>query len=184
MDTESRSNLAEHYKEISDEEIKTLLQSGPDSFEKEAYDLLIMESKRRRLGKSGPEVAWTEKTLEEMTRSEILELFLSADNMETHLYNELCAEAFRRNMCRDEVDHLCKNALAIQKNKTNEEETETIDLISNPLPLIIVEDSEDAQPYLDALDDADIPYNIQVIVDERDYEKADHIISHLPSTDD
>jgi hypothetical protein len=101
--------------------------------------------------------------------------------MEPDLYIELCAEAFRRNMCCAEVDQFCKNILKAQKCETNEEDAEEIWLPGNPLPLVIVEKAEDAQPFLEALDEAGIPYNIQIIVDDKDYERADYAISHLQS---
>ena len=186
MDMEMNLNLTKSYSEKSDDEIRALLQSGRDSFEEEAYDILLKESKRRGFGKEVPDTTVDEKSLRAqplgaMTHGEILEMFMSSQTMERDLYIELCAEAFRRNMCRAEVDQFCKNVLAAQKNETDEEEEETIQLPGNPLPLIIVEDPEDAQPFCEALDEAGIPYNIQIIVDDKDYEKADYAISHLQS---
>ena len=180
MDNEERLDLAKHYREQSDEEIKELLQSGPDSFEKEAYDLLLMEARHRRFNEDvTSDITKTEKPLGEMTRGEILVLFMSAQNMETNLYNALCAEALRRNICLDEIDQFRKGILAIQKDEINEEEAETIPPLSDPLPLIITENLEDAQPFFKALIEAAIPYSIQIMVDESDYEKAEHVPSHL-----
>jgi hypothetical protein len=184
MDMEMNLNLAKSYSEKSDDEIRALLQSGRDSFEEEAYDILLKESKRRGFDKEVRDITRNEKSLKEqplgaMTHGEILELFMSSQTMEPDLYIELCAEAFRRNMCRAEVDQFCKNVLAAQKSKADEEEEEPIQLPGNPLPLIIVENSEDAQPFLEALEEACIPYNIQIIVDENDYEKAEYATRHL-----
>jgi hypothetical protein len=184
MDMEMNLNLAKSYSEKSDEEIRALLQSGRDSFEEEAFDILLMESKRRGFDQETPAVARTqtligEKPLGAMTQVEILELFMSSRTMEPDLYIELCAEAFRRNMCRAEVDQFCKNILKAQKYEANEEDAEEIGLPGNPLPLVIVENAEDAKPFLEALDEAGIPYNIQIIVDDKDYERADYAISHL-----
>jgi hypothetical protein len=186
MDMEMQLNLAKSYSEKSDEEIRALLQSGRDSFEEEAYDILLKESRRRGFDQESPAVARTqrlvgEKPIGAMTQGEILGLFMSAHTLEADLYNDLCAEAFRRNMCRAEVDQFCKNILKAQKYEANEEEEEAIEMPGNPLPLVIVENSEDAHPFLEALDEAGISYNLQIIVDDKDYEKADYAISHLQS---
>jgi hypothetical protein len=186
MDMEMSLNLAKSYSEKSDEEIMALLQSGRDSFEEEAYDILLKESRRRGFDQASPAIARSqrligEKPLQAMTQGEILELFVSANTLEADLYNDLCAEAFRRNMCRAEVDQFCKNICKGQKCEADEEDDEAIQLPGNPLPLIIVEKPEDAQPFWEALDEADISYNIQIIVDDKDYEKADYAISHLQS---
>jgi hypothetical protein len=183
---EMQLNLAKSYSEKSDEEIRALLQSGRDSFEEEAYDILLKESRRRGFDQAVPGITRTQRSIGEtplgaMTQGEILGLFMSAHTLEADLYNDLCAEAFRRNMCRAEVDQFCKNICKGQKCEADEED-EAIEMLSHPLPLIIVENSEDAQPFLEALDEAGIPYNIQIIVDDKDYEKADYTISHLQSS--
>jgi hypothetical protein len=189
MDMEMNLNLAKSYSEKSDEEIRALLQSGRDSFEEDAYDILLKESRRRGFDQESPTTARTHRLIGEtplgaMTQGEMLGLFMSAHTLEPDLYNDLCAEAFRRNMCRAEVDQFCKNILKAQTCEANEEEAEGIELPGNPLPLIIVENPEDAQPFLEALDEAGIPYHIQIIVDDKDYEKADYAISHLQSVEE
>jgi hypothetical protein len=186
MDMEMSLNLAKSYGEKSDDEIRALLQSGRDSFEEEAYDILLKESKRRGFDQAATVIARTqrligEKPLGTLTQGEILDLFMSSHTMEPDLYIELCAEAFRRNMCRAEVDQFCKDVLAAQKNEEDEQEAVTTQAPCNPLPLLIVENIEDAEPFLEALDEAGISYNIQIIVDENDYEKADYVTSHLQS---
>ena len=174
MDMEEKSDLVEHYREQSDEEIKELLQSGPENFEKEAYDLLLMESKRRNIDiKAPPDITETEKPLEEMTRSEILELFMSALDMDKNSYDALCDEALRRDIGPDEIDQYRKGMLGTEKDE------EGIGTMQNPLPLIITENLDDAQPFLKALVEAGIPCKIQIMVDEKDYEKAEHVTNHL-----
>ena len=179
MDMKKHLDLIKYYKEQSDEQIKEFLRLGRDSFEKEAYEIIRNEANLRGLYEDTPDTKGIEKPLREMTRAEILGLFLSAQTMEPDLYNALCAEAFRRNISRDEIEHLHREILKTQKKINNEGQEEKISMSSNPLPLIILENLEDAQPYFDALIEAGIPYNIQIMVEENDYDQADYIISQL-----
>jgi len=179
MDMEENLNLIKHYKEQPDEEIKEFLRLGRDSFEKEAYDIILMEARRRGLDEETPEIKGDERALGEMTRVEILGLFLSGQTMKPDLYNALCAEAFRRNISLEEIEHLHRNILKAQRKENNEEEAETDLQHSNPLPLIILENLEDAQPYFNALNEAGIHYNIQIMVDEKDYDQADYTTSRI-----
>jgi len=183
MDMKNNLNLINYYKEQSDEQIKEFLRLGRDSFEQEAYDIIRNEARLRGLCKDAPDTKGIEKPLGEMTRVEILGLLLSAQTMEPDLYNALCAEAFRRNISLDEIQHLHRNILKAQRKENNEEEPETDSPHGNPLPLIILENLEDAQPYFEALNEAGIPYNIQIMVEEQDYDQADHIISNLQPDD-
>jgi hypothetical protein len=184
MDMENNLHLIKYYKEQSDEEIKKLLRLGRDSFEQEAYDIIRNEARLRGLGKDAPDTKGIEKPLGEMTRVEILGLLLSAQTMEPDLYNALCAEAFRRNICRDEIEHLHKQLLKAQKKENNEDEAETDSQPGNHLPLIILENLEDAQPYFIALSEAGIQYSIQIMVEEKDYDQADYITSQLQPNED
>jgi hypothetical protein len=179
MDMEKNSHLIKYYNEQSDEQIKEFLRLGHDSFEQEAYDIIRNEARRRGLDKETPDVDGIDKTFEEMTRGEILGLFLSARTMKKDLYNALCAEAFRRNISRDEIDHIHKEVLKAHRKENCEEESETGSLPGNTLPLIILETLEDAQPYFEALFEAGIQFNIQIMVDEKDYDQADSIIGRL-----
>ncbi len=179
MDTETNKDLIKYYREQPDEQIREYLRLGRDSFEKEAYDIILMEARRRGLDEQPPEIKGDERALGEMTRVEILGLFLSGQTMKPDLYNALCAEAFRRNISLDEIQHLHREILKAQKKENNEEEAEKDSQHSNPLPLIILENLEDAQAYFKALNEAGIPYNIQIMVEEQDYDQADHIISQL-----
>lgn len=178
MDMEKYSNLVKYYKEQSDEQIKEFLRLGRDSFEKEAYEIIRNEANLRGLYEDTPDIKVIEKPLGEMTRAEILGLFLSAQTMEPDLYNALCAEAFKRNISRDEIEHLHREILRAQ-NKDNNEDKEERDSLPDILPLIILENLEDAQPYFNALIEAGISYNIQIMVEEKDYDQADYIISRL-----
>ena len=179
MDMEENLNLIKYYKEQPDEEIKEFLRLGRDSFEQEAYDIIRNEARRRGLYKDAPDIKGIEKPLGEMTRTEILGLFLSAQTMKPDLYNALCAEAFRRNICRDEINQLHREILKAQKKENKEDEAETDSPPSNHLPLIILENLEDARLYFNALTEAGIHYNIQIMVDEKDYDQADYITSRI-----
>ncbi len=132
MDMEKKRDLMKYYKEQSDEVIKEFLRLGRDSFEEEAYDLILVEAKHRRLKEEPPDIA----------------------------------------------------ALESQKSENNEGIAEKIPLLGNPLPLIIIDNTEDAQPFFKALIEAGIPYNIQIMVEEKDYEQAEHITSKLQLNND
>jgi len=179
MDVEEVSNLAESYRGLSDKEIAELLQSGPENFEKEAYDLLLMEGRRRRIDiKASPDIKTeTGKPLEEKTRDEILELFMSAPDMDEDTYEALCDEALRRDISPEEIDQY---RMGISETKKDEEGTGAI---PNPLPLIITENLDEAQPFLKALAEAGIPFSIEIMVDEKDYEKAEDVTGHLKPVD-
>lgn len=184
MDMENNLYLVKYYKEQSDLQIKELLLLGRDSFEPEAYEIIRNEARLRGLYKAEPEAKVIDKPIGEMTRAEILGLFLSGQTMAPELFNALCAEAFRRNICRDEIEHLHREILKAQNSENNEGQEDKVKLASNPLPLIILENLEDAQPYFDALIEEGIPYNIQIMVEEKDYDQADHIISRLQPDED
>jgi|WetSurSiteA1Bulk_404760.scaffolds.fasta_scaffold46084_2 hypothetical protein len=184
IDMENNMDLIKYYKEQSDEEIKKLLRLGPDSFEQEAYDIIRNEANRRGLYNDASDIKGIEKPLGEMTRVEILGLLMSAQTMEKDLYDALCAEAFRRNICRDEIEHLHREILKAQKKENNEEDAEVDSRPGNFLPLIILENLEDARPYFETLTEADIPYSIQIMVEEKNYDQADSIISQLRPGED
>ncbi|HVN96630.1 MAG TPA: hypothetical protein VMT62_09390 [Syntrophorhabdaceae bacterium] len=189
MDTQERSSLAERYKEQSDEEIKELLESGPDSFEKEAYEILLMEAKRRSFDKKSADVTENditkiEKPLEEMTRGEILELFMSARAMNKDVYNALCAEALRRDICLEEINQFRKGISELQNSETDKDDADTTQFLGNPFPLIIAENVDEIEPFLKALSEAQISYDIQIMVDEKDYEKAEEVVNGLKPPND
>ncbi|OGP66881.1 MAG: hypothetical protein A2W27_08535 [Deltaproteobacteria bacterium RBG_16_44_11] len=127
MDMRKKMDLMKYYREQSDEVIKEFLRLGRDSFEEEAYDLILMETKHRRLKEEPPDI----------------------------------------------------DALEAEKNKNNEGAAEMIPLPRNTLPLIIIDNPEDAQPFFKALNEAGIPYSIQIMVEAKDYEQADYVTNNL-----
>jgi len=127
MDMRKKMDLMKYYREQSDEVIKEFHRLGRDSFEEEAYDLILMETKHRRLKEEPPDI----------------------------------------------------DALEAEKNKNNEGAAEMIPLPSNTLPLIIIDNPEDAQPFFKALNEAGIPYSIQIMVEAKDYEQADYVTNNL-----
>jgi hypothetical protein len=48
-----------------------------------------------------------------------------------------------------------------------------IEMIENPRPLIILKTIDEAGLYAETLDEEGIPYEIQIIVDDKDYKKAE-----------
>lgn len=147
MDNENQLHLINYYKEQSDEQIRECIRLGREGFEKEAFDIIRNEARRRRLDTEPPGHAGIEKPLEKMTRDEIIGLFLSAQTMEPDSYNALCAEAFRRNISRAEIDHFQREIIKAQSKHHREDHTTEDSTSGNPLPLIIFENLDDATPY-------------------------------------
>ncbi len=58
-------------------------------------------------------------------------------------------------------------------------------MIENPRPLIILNSFDEAGLYVDKLDEEEITYEIQIIVDDRDYKKAEMVTMNiLPPPED
>ncbi|MBN1473336.1 MAG: hypothetical protein JW914_01855 [Syntrophaceae bacterium] len=101
-------------------------------------------------------------------------LRLGHDSFEEGVYDIILKEATHRNIKEDSP---AVNTSLDTEN--NEEAAEMITLPSDALPLIIIDNPEDAQPFFQALNEAKIPYSIQIMVEAEDYERADHLTSNL-----
>jgi len=93
------------------------------------------------------------------------------------VYDLILMEASHRNLNEEppDIDALSEE----EKNESDEGAAEMIPPPGNSLPLIIVDNPEDAQPFFKALNEAKIPYTIQIMVEAEDYEQADNIASNL-----
>jgi hypothetical protein len=173
MDLDKSLELSKFYHGKSDDEIRELLQMGKDSFEEGAYELILTESRSRGIDTDQFRGGGPKKPLKSMARGEILELFRYAENMSEDEQTLLYAEAFRRHIDHDEV----RQFFMIKESAEQAEEREKGQAEPrNILPLLFVDDPEHALKLCHALAGADIPSSVQIMVDEKDYEKANEIL--------
>jgi len=104
-------------------------------------------------------------------------LRLGRDSFEEGAYELILKEAKHRNI--KEEQPAVNASVEAEKDENNEEAAETITLPSDALPLVIIDNPEDAQPFFKALNEAKIPYSIQIMIDPKDYEQADYVTSNL-----
>lgn len=173
MEMEERAELEQYYLERSDEEIKQFLLSGRDSFQEGAYEMIVAEARRRRIDEKALLAEQSaQKSLHEMTRGELLRL-LSADEPPHGLHiDSLYAEAFRRNIQRDEIAEYRLNSSA--GNTDRPMETERPAALECTFPLLSFDRLDGVKSCADALDRARIPFVLQILVNEQDYAKAEN----------
>lgn len=102
-------------------------------------------------------------------------LHLGRDSFEEGVYDIILKEATHRDIKEEPpvIDAAAEN------DEFNEKAEEMITLPDNTLPLVIIDNPEDAQPFFKALTEAKIPYSIQIMIDPKDYEQADDVTSKL-----
>ncbi len=104
-------------------------------------------------------------------------LHLGRDSFEEGVYDIILKEATHRDIKEEPP---VSDALSeAEKEQNKEEAEEMITLPNNTLPLVIIDNPEDAQPFFKALTEAKIPYSIQIMIDPNDYEQADQVTSNL-----
>jgi len=101
-------------------------------------------------------------------------LRLGRDSFEEGVYDIILKEATHRNIKEEPPD--INTSL---ETENGEGAAEMIPLHGNALPLVVIDNPEDAQPFFKALNKAQIPYSIQIMVEAEDYEQADHVTSNL-----
>ena len=104
-------------------------------------------------------------------------LHLGRDSFEEGVYDIILKEATHRNI--KEEPPTVNASLETENDENNEGSEEMITLPNNTLPLVIIDNPEDAQPFFKALNEAKIPYSIQIMIDPKDYEQADYVTSNL-----
>ena len=87
------------------------------------------------------------------------------DELNFHLAS---AEAIKRNIDAADIRAFKKIVNCEQCGDAAE-----IEMIENPRPLIILKTIDEAGIYIDTLGEEKIPFEIQIIVDEKDYKKAE-----------
>jgi hypothetical protein len=182
MDNERRRTLFELYKKSSDEELEQLLLEGKESFEDGAYDLILAEAKRRRLdtGADYDESDYSEEEtesgeavikeihFERMSDADLMGVLVNIHQLDELNFHLASAEAIRRKIDSTDIKAYRKTVQC----ESCAEKLE-IEIIENPRPLIILKTIDEAGFYTDALDEEGIPYEIQIIVDDKDYKKAE-----------
>jgi hypothetical protein len=93
------------------------------------------------------------------------------DELNFHL---AAAEAIRRNIDASDIREF-KNI--VQREQCDE--GVEIEMIENPQPLMILKTIDEAGLYTDALDEEVIPFEIQIIVDQKDYKQAEMVTNRI-----
>ncbi len=104
-------------------------------------------------------------------------LGLGRDSFEEGVYDLIIMESKHRNLKEEPPD--INTSLETENDENDEGAAEMIPLHGNALPLVVIDNPEDAQPFFKALNKAQIPYSIQIMVEAEDYEQADHVTSNL-----
>ena len=183
MEKKRRMELIDIYKRCSDDDLDQMIQEGKDSFEEGAYELILAEAGKRGINDepdnddSDNEV--DSECIEEinfniMSTEDLMGVLINLHAMDELNFHLASAEAIRRNIDASDIR-------AFKKIVNCEQCTDSIEIemIENPRPLIILKTIEEAGLYADALDEEGISYEIQIIVDDMDYKKAEMATNNI-----
>jgi hypothetical protein len=98
-------------------------------------------------------------------------VLINIHNLDELNFHLAAAEAIRRNIDASDIRAYKKLVQCEQCSSTTD--TAEIEMIENPRPLIILKTIDEAGLYIDTLDDEEIPFEIQINVEDRDYKKAE-----------
>jgi hypothetical protein len=184
MDNERRRILFELYKKSSDEDLELLLLEGKESFEDGAYDLILAEAKRRKIdtgtGSDYDESDYHEDETEDgetvikeihferMSDPDLMGVLVNIHQLDELNFHLASAEAIRRGIDSTDIRAFKKTVQC----ESCAEKIE-IEMIENPRPLIILKTMDEAGLYAETLDEEGIPYEIQIIVDDKEYKRAE-----------
>ena len=172
MEMEERSQLERYYSERSDEELKQFILSGKDSFQEGAYDMILIEARRRRIDERDLLAQQNaQKALHEMSRGELISLLSEDAPPKGTQLDSLHAEAFRRNIQRDEIAEYRLNTAP--KDLEAPQIAERQQVMDCTFPLLTLDTLADVNKYTDVLARAGIPFALQILVNEQDYAKAE-----------
>ena len=168
MDDSKRMKLIEIYERCSDDEIREMIQEGKDSFEEGAYDLIRIEARKRRINIKPDNKPGKKMKFDEMSNEDLLGVLVNIHALDELDFHLASGEAIKRNIDGADIR-------AFKKIINNEQcgDGIEIEMIENPRPLIILETIDEARLYINTLDEEEIPFEIQIIVDDRDYKKAE-----------
>ena len=187
MDKERRLKLIEIYKICSDEDLDQMVQEGRESYEDGAYELILEEIRRRGLSDSDNDYrpddesgyeGTEEINFDEMSTEDLMGILVNIHTLDELNFHLAAAEAVRRNIDASDI-RAFKKIVQCDEHCSDKTDTIEMELIENPRPLIILNSIEEADFYADALEEEKIPFEIQIIVDDRDYKKADLAINNI-----
>ena len=177
MDKKRRKELMAIYKNCADDDLIDMIQEGKDSYEDGAYELILAEVQKRGLAGEADDheiydyEVGEEIHFDEMSTEDLMGVLINIHTLDELNFHLAAAEAIRRNIDASDV-RAYKKAVQCEQCSTTTDTAE-IEMIENPRPLIILKTIDEAGLYIDTLDDEEIPFEIQINVDDRDYKKAE-----------
>lgn len=174
MDDSKRMKLIEIYERCSDEEISQMLLEGKESFEEGAYDLIRIEARKRRINIKPDDKPTKSLKFDEMSNEDLLGVLVNIHALDELSFHLASAEAIKRNIDATDIRAFKKIVNCEQCGDGIE-----IEMIENPRPLIILKTIDEAGLYIDTLEEEGIPFEIQIIVDDRDYKKAEMVTNNI-----
>ena len=177
MDKEKRIKLIEMYKRCSDDDLNQMILEGKESFEDGAYELILAEVENRGLDNEADEDVLyddagydisEEINFEKMSTEDLMGILVNIHDLDELNFHLVSAEAIKRGIDMADIRAYRKIVQCEQCSDHIE-----IEMIENPRPLIILKTIDETGLYADTLYEEGIPFEIQIIVDDRDYKKAE-----------
>ena len=183
MEKEKRKQLIDIYKKCSDDDLNQMILEGEESFEDGAYNLILAEMQKRGIGEEhhedepddedGFEVS-EEIDFDKMNTADLMGVLVNLHTLDKLNFHLALAEAVRRKIDTSDITAYKK---IVNGNRC--EDAIKIEVIENPRPLVILNSFDEAGLYTATLDEEEIPYEIQIIVDDRDYKKAEMVTMNI-----
>lgn len=187
MNKERRLELIEIYKRCSDDDLVQMIEEGPENYQDGAFELILSEAEKRGLGNEPDDEIQDneyvydvsdEINFDEMSTEDLMGVLVNIHALDELNFHLAAAEAIRRNIDATDV-RAYKKLVRREQQCSATADTVEIKMIENPQPLVIVTTIDEASLYTDRLDEDGIPFEIQVIVDDRDYRKAEMAINNI-----
>ncbi len=187
MDKERRKELIEIYRRCSNDDLDQMIQEGEDSYEEGAYELILAESHKRGLGEERDDnmpddefdyITGEEINFDGMSTEDLMGVLVNIHTLDELNFHLAAAEAIRRNIDASDI-RAYKKIVRCNEECSATTDTVEIEMIENPRPLIILSSIDEASLYADSLDEEGIPFEIQIIVDDKDYKKAEMTTNNI-----
>jgi hypothetical protein len=160
-----------------------MIQEGRESFEEGAYELILTEADKRGIDDE-PDYDDQDNEIDSeyveeinfnnMSTEDLMGILINLHALDELNFHLASAEAIRRNIDASDIRAFKKIVNCEQCTDCVE-----IEMIENPRPLVIIKMIDEAGLYTDTLDEEDIPYEIQIIVDDKDYKKAEMATNNI-----
>lgn len=182
MEKERRKELTEIYKNCGDDDLSEMIQEGKESYEEGAYELILKEVQKRGLDGGNDDYDSDDEfhgeiNFNEMSTEDLMGVLVNIHDLDELNFHMAAAEAIRRNIDASDIRVYKKLVQCEQCSTTTD--TIKIEMIENPRPLIILQTIEEAELYIDTLDKEGVPFEIQVIIDDRDYRRAEMATNNI-----